>query len=121
MNFKPIAAISLEDVNVLWSSRLGGTYIDPTGQTTGQPMLTPSIALPVSSGNPAAPAEPVTWFAGTWLLNATLGEGNIAQFEVGPGGGVVTLTAGVTYDVWSKLTGGTGEQPAKFVGSISVY
>jgi hypothetical protein len=73
----------------------------------------------VSSGNPALPAQPATWFTASWLLGGT-GKGYIAQCLVGPGGGVVTLTAGQILDVWSKIIGAP-EVPAKFAGSLSVY
>ena len=33
--FTPIAAVSLEYVNVTWTAELAGTVIDPTGQTPG--------------------------------------------------------------------------------------
>jgi hypothetical protein len=120
MNFRPLAAVSTECINVLWSSRLGGTYVDPTGQTSGEPELTPQISLPVSSGNLNAPPEPSAWYPGSWLDDATLGTGNIAQYLVGPGSAVTFLAAGQIYDVWSKLTGGSSEVPAKFVGQLSV-
>ena len=119
-NFAPISALSLEDVNVLWAGKLAGNNIDPTGQTEGQAELTPQMAFPVSSGNVSAPAEPSVWYTGSWLLGATLGDGNMAQVLVGPSGGVVTLTAGTTYDVWARLTGGT-EVPVQFVGQLPVY
>ena len=118
-NFLPIAALSLEEVNVTWASDLDGTSIDPTGQTAGQLLLPVQMAFPVSSGNPALPAEPVTWLTAAWLLGGT-GKGYVAQCLIGPGGGVVTLSAGVTYDVWSKITG-SPEIPAKYAGSLSVY
>jgi hypothetical protein len=118
-NFAPIAAVSLEEVNVTWTSELAGTSIDPTGATSGQPALPVSMAFPVSSGNPALPAEPVTWFAASWLLGGT-SIGYIAQALVGPGGGVVTLTAGLSFDVWSRVSGAP-EVPARFAGSLPVY
>lgn len=118
-SFTPVAAISLEEVNVIWQSGLDGVLIDPTGQTTGQAALPVSAAFPVSSGNQLAPSEPVTWYASSWLLGGT-GIGYVAQTLVGPGGGVVTLTAGQAYDVWSKITG-VPEVPAKFVGTLTVY
>jgi hypothetical protein len=116
--FEPIAAISLEEVNVTWLSRLAGTTVDPTGVSEGSTLLPVQMAFPVSSGNPALPAEPVTWFAASWLLGGT-SIGYIAQALVGPGG-TVTLTAGMTYDCWSKISGAP-ESPAKFAGSIEVY
>ena len=77
------------------------------------------IAFPLSSGNYAAPAEPTVWFAASWLLGGT-GKGYISQALVGPGGGVVTLTAGQQYDVWSKISG-TPESPEKFAGVLPAY
>jgi hypothetical protein len=115
----PIAAVSLEEVNVTWTSTLDGTTVDPTGQTAGETLLTVQMAFPASSGNPAAPAEPVTWLTASWLPGGT-GFGYVAQALVGPGGGVVTLAAGQAYDVWSKITG-TLESPVKFAGSQQVY
>jgi hypothetical protein len=66
----------------------------------------------------AAPAQPVTWYAASWLLLGT-GKGYVAQCLVGPSGGVTTLSAG-RYDVWSKITG-TPESPVKFAGVLTVY
>jgi len=117
--FPPIAAVSLECVNVLWLSDLDGTTVDPTGATTGQPQLPVQFAFPQTSGNYAEPAQPVTWLTGSWLLGGT-GRGYIAQALVGPGGGVVTLTAGLTFDVWARVTG-IPESPAKFAGTLAVY
>lgn len=115
---EPVSALSLEEIPVTWTSDLDGTFIDPTGNTTGQPLLTVSFAFPVSSGNLAVPAQPVTWYAGSWLQGGT-GKGWLAQCLVGPGGGVVTLAAG-NYDVWSKVTGNP-EVPVKFAGTLTVY
>ena len=116
--FQPISALSLEMVNVSWTSDLDGTSIDPTGQTPSEAALTVQFAFPLSSGNYAAPAQPAQWYAGAWLLGGT-GRGFVAQCLVGPGG-VVTLTAGKVFDVWSKVTG-TPESPAKFAGPIEVF
>ncbi len=77
------------------------------------------FAFPQSSGNPLAPAEPSTWFAGTWLTGTNI-RGYVSQILVGPGGGVVTLTAGLAYDVWSEVLG-TPESPRKFAGQLAVY
>lgn len=119
VNFAPIAAVSLEYVNVNWTAECAGLMIDPTGQTAGQPQLPVQFAFPVSSGNLLRPAEPVTWFNAVWLLNTT-SVGFIAQCLAGPGGTITTLTAGTTYDVWSKVTS-SPEIPVKFVGQLPVY
>jgi hypothetical protein len=113
-SFAPISALSLEEINVSWTSDLDGTSIDPTAQP-----LVVQFAVPVSSGVLSAPAQPVTWFAASWLSGG-LGKGWIAQCLVGPGAGTVTLTAGQKYDVWSKILG-SPEQPAKFAGVQAVY
>lgn len=120
--FDPVSALSLEMINILWSGSLAGTFIDPTGGTTGQPLMTPSAAFPVSSGDFRNPAQPVTWYTGTWLAGGNrLGVGYVAQVGVGPGGSV-TLSAGVSYDVWGKLaSGGGAEAPVKFVGTLRAY
>jgi hypothetical protein len=107
--FDPISAGSKVYVNALWTTDLAGTVIDPTS-----PLLTVQFAFPVSSGDESNPALPVTWYAGSWLAG-TSGKGFIAQCLVGPGGGLVTLTAGVKYDVWSQILG-SPEQPREFVG-----
>jgi len=117
--FEPISAISLEEVNVTWESGLVGTRIDPTGQTEGEPALPVQMAFPVSSGNPAGPAQPTAWFTASWLIGGT-SIGWVSQALVGPGGGVVTLTAGMSYDVWGKVLG-SPEVPAKFAGTQEVY
>jgi hypothetical protein len=118
-NFSPVSALSLANINATWTSSLAGTSVDPTGQTEGQAQLEVQFAFPVSSGNPSAPSEPVTWFTGSWLLDGTAA-GYVAQCLVGPGGGVLTLTAGQSYDVWSKITG-SPESPCIFVGTQPVY
>jgi hypothetical protein len=117
--FEPIAAISLEEVNVTWTSGLAGTSIDPTGQTEGEPALPVQMAFPVSSGNPAEPSAPVTWYTASWLTGGT-SAGFVAQCLVGPGGGAVTLTAGLSYDVFGKILG-SPEVPAKYAGALPVF
>jgi hypothetical protein len=117
-SFPPIAALSLEEVNVTWTSELAGTTIDPTGVSAGSTLLTVQMAFPVSTGNPAAPASPVTWLTASWLLGGT-SIGYVSQALVGPGG-VVTLTAGQAFDVWGRISG-TPESPVKFAGTIEVY
>ena len=117
--FHPIAAISLEYVNITWTSELAGTAIDPTGQSPGSTLLVVQFAFPVSSGNPLAPAEPSAWFTGSWLLGTT-SIGYVSQCLVGPLGGVVTLTAGLHYDAWSQVQG-TPEVPKKFAGQLAVF
>ena len=77
------------------------------------------FAFPVSSGNYTAPAQPSVWLAGSWLLGGT-GQGYMSQCVIGPGGGVVTLTAGQAFDVWSRVNG-TPESPVKFAGTIEVF
>ena len=116
--FPPIAAISLEEVNVTWESGLAGTTVDPTGQTDGEPALPVQFAFPQSSGNYSAPAQPVSWVTGSWLLGGT-SIGYTAQALVGPGG-TVTLTAGLQYDCWTRITG-SPESPVKFAGTIGVF
>ena len=118
-NFSPIAAVSLEMVNVTWMSELAGTSIDPTGATADQPALPVQMAFPVSSGNPAEPAQPSVWFTASWLLGGT-SIGWVSQALVGPGSGVVTLTAGLSFDVWSRVSG-TPEVPAKYAGALPVF
>jgi len=117
--FEPIAAISLEEVNVTWTSGLAGTSIDPTGATEGEPALPVEMAFPVSSGNPAEPAQPTVWFTASWLIGGT-STGYTAQCLVGPGGGVVTLTAGLSFDCWAKVLG-SPEVPAKYAGALPVF
>jgi len=117
MSFAPIAALSLEEINVQWTSDLAGTEIDPTGQTAGQSLLVVQFAFPQSSGNPLAPAEPSIWFTGSWLTGTNI-RGYVAQCLVGAGG-VVTLTAGISYDVFGKVEG-TPETPVKFAGTLPV-
>jgi hypothetical protein len=119
-SFPPIAAISLSYINITWESGLAGTSVDPTGQTDGEAQLPVYFAFPLSSGNPAAPAEPVTWYeTGEWLIGGT-SAGYVAQCLVGPGGGALTLIAGLSYDVWSKVIG-SPEIPAVYAGTQAVY
>lgn len=116
--FAPVSALSLEYVNVTWTSGLDGTTVDPTGQTAGQPQLPVYLAFPPSSGDVRSPSAPVTWYPGSWLTGGT-GYGYTAQALIGPGGGAVTLTAGL-YDCWGKITG-SPESPVKFTGVLAVY
>lgn len=113
-SFDPIAAISPQFVNVSWTSQLDGTTVDPTVAP-----LTVEMAFPVSSGILSAPAQPVTWFAASWLSGG-VGKGYIAQCLVGPAPGLVQLAAGTSYDVWSRILG-TPEQPTIFAGVQPVY
>jgi len=110
--FNPVSALSLEYVNVLWGQRTPWeTVADPTGEDV-------QFAFPVSSGDLAAPAQPVTWFTGSWVPGSFARGKYIAQCLIGPGG-TVTLIAG-NYDVWSKITG-SPESPVLFVGVLPVY
>jgi hypothetical protein len=113
MQFEPIAAISLQRINITWTSDLDGTVIDPTVA----PLMV-QFAVPLSSGDESAPSQPVTWYAASWLAGGT-GKGYIAQCLVGPGG-AVQLASGQRYDVWSRILG-SPEQPAEFVGVQPVY
>jgi len=112
-SFEPISALSLQKINITWTSDLDGTVIDPIAGN-----LTVQFAVPVSSGLILAPAQPSSWFAASWLAGG-VGKGFIAQGLVGPGG-AVTLTAGVKYDVWGKILG-SPEQPVIFAGVQAVY
>jgi len=111
--FTPIASISLQEINILWTSDLAGTVVDPTVLP-----LVVQMAFPVSSGNLNAPAQPVTWYAASWLPSTTV-KGWVAQCLVGPGG-MLTLTAGQSYDVWSQIQG-SPEIPKVFAGVQQVY
>jgi hypothetical protein len=115
--FKPIASISKANINVVWTSDLGGTDVDPTAQ----PMPV-KFAFPVSSGDENAPAQPATWFDGVWLDPAGRQKGWIAQCPVGPTslGGLLQLARGSRYDVWSEVDTGT-ETVREFVGVQAVY
>ena len=70
-NFAPIYAGSLAEVNVVLTSELAGTRIDPTGASPGSTLLPVLMAFPVSSGDASAPATPQTWYPATWLLDST--------------------------------------------------
>jgi len=110
--FDPIAALSEENIPIRWTSDLDGTVIDPTA-------LVCQYALPVSSGNPASPAQPVTWFTGTWLTGGT-GKGFVQLCPTGPGSTGPTLVVGQRYDVWGFIQG-TPEAPKKYAGTVTVY
>lgn len=119
MEFEPIAAASLEYIPVLWTAGLAGTDIDPTGETSGQPQLAVQFAVPLSSGNPLAPAEPAAWYTATWLTGTNI-RGYVAQGLTGPSPAPVQFTAGMAYDVWSQITGNP-ESPRKFAGTVRAY
>lgn len=116
--FAPVSAAGLAEVNIIWTSGLAGTAIDPTGISAGSTLLPVLMAFPVSSGNPLAPAQAVTWYTAAWLLGAT-SAGYVSQCLVGPGG-AVTLTAGMAYDVWGQVQG-TPEVPKIYAGTQAVY
>ena len=125
VQFKPIAAISVENIPVLWTAELAGTVQDPTGQTAGQSALPVQFAVPVSSGDVLRPAEPVTWYAASWLTGPDVNVAGYVQLcPVGPTGGspagLVQLTAGMVYDVWARIIAST-EAPARFAGQQPVY
>lgn len=116
VQYEPIAAISVEYIPVLWTTELAGTEVDPT-------TLPVQFAVPLSSGNPLAPAQPVTWYAATWLTGPDVNvRGYVAQAIVGPtsSGGLVQLTAGQAFDLWGKITG-SPESPVRFAGVLPVY
>ena len=117
--FAPIASASLAYIDIQWTAELAGTVIDPTGVSAGSTLLPVFAAFPQSSGNPLQPAPAVTWYPGSWLLGST-SVGYTAQFLVGPGVGVVTLTAGTAYDTWSMIEG-SPEIPKVFAGTLEVY
>jgi hypothetical protein len=116
-DFDPVAAISPEMINIRWTSDLDGTRVDPTVQP-----LPCRYALPVSSGDVSAPAQPGQWYNGsTWLAGGT-GKGYVQQCPVGPGTSGPTLASGTKYDVWGQVEGSPGEeQPMKFVGVLTAY
>jgi trimeric autotransporter adhesin len=115
--FDPVASISAENINATWTSDLGGAEVDPT---TG-PMPV-KFAFPVSSGDELNPAQPATWFTGSWLADAGRYKGFIAQVIIGPTalGGLVQLARGGKFDVWSEVDTGS-ETVRKFVGVLAVY
>ena len=117
--FEPMAAASLEFLNMLWTAELAGTEIDPTGQTSGQPQLEVQFAVPLSSGDPLAPAEPETWFSASWLTGTNI-RGYVAQGSLGPSPAPFQMTAGLSYDAWSRILG-TPESPVKFCGTVSAF
>jgi len=119
--FQPVAAASLAFVNITWTSELLGTVIDPTGVSAGSTLLPVLMAFPVSSGNPLEPAQAVTWYTASWLVGSTAA-GYTSQCLVGPTveGGLVQLTAGLSFDVWGSVQG-TPETPKIFAGVQEVY
>lgn len=118
-----ISALGVEEVNVLWTSDVGGLVIDPTVNNDVVQM-----AFPVSSGNTLTPTDPVTWYSAAWLTGI-ISRGYMAECLVGPSPGVVQLSAGQSYDVWSKITlvaadypaGITPEVPVEYAGTIIAY
>ena len=118
MEFEPVAAISQQNINIAWTSDLGGVVTDPTAA----PGMAVKFAVPPSSGDEARPAQPVTWFGALWAVPNGRSRGFIAQCPVGPPalGGLVQLTAGQAYDVWSEVDTGT-ETVRAFVGVQKAY
>jgi len=115
--FEPVASISKQNINVTWTSDLGGEDVDPTTA----PFVV-RFAFPASSGDQQRPATPAAWFSGVWLTPVTGAyKGYIAQCPIGPtaDGGLVQLSPG-TYDVWSEVQA-AGETPREFAGVLRVY
>ena len=113
--FEPVASISKEAIPVLWTSDLGGAVTDPTAMAV-------QFAFPASSGDAAHPAQPSTWFPGTWVAPVSGGyKGFIAQCVIGPvaQGGLIQLAPG-RFDVWSSVTT-PDETPRRFAGVLTVY
>ena len=119
--FAPVSAAGLAYINIMWTSNLLGTAIDPTGQSAGSTLLPVLMAFPASSGNPLEPAQAVTWYTAYWLLGSTAA-GYTSQCLAGPsgGGGLVQLTAGMQYDVWGQVQGAP-EIPKIYAGTLPVY
>jgi hypothetical protein len=111
--FQPVSTLSVEENNITWTSDLDGTVVDPIAAS-----LAVQHAFPVSSGNPAAPAQPSAWFAAAWLTGGT-GKGFVSQCNLGPGTAAGTLAPG-RYDVWGQVIS-PPENPRKFVGILTVY
>lgn len=96
------SALSTEYLRYPVSAVVNGAAIVPTGDTV-------QFAFPVTG------AAPVTWFAGSW---ETVSSTYFARVLVGPAGGVFAPTAGVTYDVWIKITD-SPEVPVRKVGTLT--
>jgi hypothetical protein len=104
MSMAALAALATEYLRYQVTATVAGAVYTPTSDVV-------QFAFPVTG------AQPSTWLSGSW---ETVGSNYFARVLVGPTGGVVTLTAGTTYDVWMKITD-SPEIPVRLVGKLTVY
>ena len=103
MASQTIYALSTEYVRLQVAATVGGSTYNPTADTV-------QFAFPTSG------VQPTTWYSGSW---ETINGLYYARCLVGPTGGVTTLTAGTTYDVWVKITD-SPEVPVRKLGQLIV-
>src|SRR6476469_5504856 len=88
-----ISALSKEYIRVQVSVKVSGANYDPTADAVAMAFMTAG----------AAPTGP-DFKAGTWEADSTSNPPTYwARCLVGPGGGVITLAAGL-YTVWVQIT-----------------
>jgi hypothetical protein len=103
-----VSSQSTEYVLVGVTAVVGGTLIDPTGDTVQMAFVAPNISP--GSGD---------WKAAGWEVN-TVSQPHTYSVKclIGPGG-TITLSPG-TYDAWVKITDNP-ESPIQKSGQLRVY
>ncbi len=103
-----ISALSLEYVRVQVQATEAGVPVNPTSDTV-------YLAFMAEGSTPGSS----DWKTASWETDAsTSPTTDYARALVGPGG-VITLSAGSVYDVWTKWTDNP-EAPVKKAGPIRV-
>lgn len=74
-------------------------HVHPINGATNVTAYAVALAL-VAEGSPAS----TDWFAASWESTADADGFYLAKAEIGPGSPAVTLTAGVLYRVWLRMT-----------------
>jgi hypothetical protein len=78
-----------------------------------------TVEIAVTTGDPGA----LDWKAATWEASTKTIGGvayYLARIEIGPNGGALTLTDGVTYQVHARVTT-AGEKPVVYAGALQAY
>ena len=96
------SALSTEYLRYPVSAVVNGVAINPTTDVV-------QFAFPLTG------VAPSTWLTGSW---ETVSSTYFARVLVGPTGGVFAPSAGVTYDVWVKITDAP-EVPVRKVGTLT--
>jgi|SRR5579884_95892 len=103
-----LSALSTQYVSVAVSAQVAGVAINPTGDTVQMAFTAQNVAP--QSGD---------WKTASWDTYSTTPVSYAAKCLVGPSG-VVSMTAGSTYDVYVKVADNP-ETPVLKAGSIRAF